>query len=65
MTLKELVLEMIANAYENGYEAEIKDLSDEDLAQDIYYYLDTSNNNDSPYTEANVLAAVKEIRNVH
>lgn len=63
MTLKELIEEMIRNAYENGYEAEIKDLTDEELALDLSYYLDGEFAMDSPYTEAEMLAAVKEIRN--
>lgn len=62
LALKELVEEMISNAYENGYEAEIKDLTDEELAQDIAYYLDGEFTLDSPYTEVEILAAVKEFR---
>lgn len=62
--LKQLVEEMISSAYENGYEAEIKDMTDEELAQDILYYLDGEFTLDSPYTEAEILVAVKEFRNV-
>lgn len=60
MTLKELVLEMISNAYENGYEAEIRDLSDEDLAADFYNYLMDF----YEYNLEEITAAVKEVRNV-
>ena len=62
--LKELVEEMISSAYENGYEPEIKNLTDEELAQDILYYLDGEFVLDRPYTESEILAAVKEFRNV-
>lgn len=62
LTLKQLVEEMIRSAYENGYEPEIKDMTDEELAQDIAYYLDGEFTLDSPYTEAEILAAVKEFR---
>lgn len=61
--LKELVEEMISSAYENGYEPEIKNLTDEELAQDILYYLDGEFALDRPYTEEEILAAVKEFRN--
>jgi len=59
MTVYEFVVEMISNAYENGYEAEIKDLEDEYLAQDLLYSMDDEN-----YTYEDILAAVKEFRNV-
>ena len=59
--LKELVLEMISDAYENGYEPEIRDLSDEDLASDLYGY----SMEFCQYPIEDILAAVKEVRNVH
>lgn len=66
MTLKKLVEEMISSAYENGYEPEIKNLTDEDLASDIYYYFDLDETKiDEFFTLEEVLAAVKEVRNVH
>ena len=61
MTLKERVLEMIGNAYENGYEAEIKDLTDEELAEDLWCYEEQF----YVYTVEEITAAVKEVRNVH
>jgi hypothetical protein len=62
MTLEQLVEERISSAYENGYEPEIKDLTDEELAQDLYDYLDTEFIQDSAYTYEEILAAVKEFR---
>ena len=60
MTAYEFVLEMISNAYENGYEAEIKDLEDEYLAQDLLF----TSYETSSFTYEDILAAVKEFRNV-
>ena len=55
--IKELVLELISNAYENGYEAEIRDLSDEELVDETLYH---SNLPESSREE--ILAAIKELR---
>ena len=58
--LKQLVEEMISSAYENGYEAEIKDLSDEELAHDIFWHLDQVD--EVEVSGMDILAAVKEFR---
>ena len=55
--IKQLVLELMCNAYENGYEAEIRDLSDEELVDEVLYH---SNLPESSREE--ILAAIKEIR---
>ena len=41
--VKQLVIELISNAYENGYEAEIKALTDEELAWDIFDSIEDQN----------------------
>lgn len=42
-TMQELVSELISNAYENGYEAEIKGMTNEELAWDILDSIDDEN----------------------
>ena len=59
MTAYELVKELISNAYENGYEAEVKDLTDEELAYDIWMSID---NSDYGYDLEDLEKAVKEFR---
>lgn len=51
--VKALVVELISNAYENGYEAEVKAMTDEELAWDI---LDSIEDQSVTYDE--VLMAV-------
>ena len=55
--IKAVVLELMCNAYENGYEAEIRDLSDEELAEDVLYHSCLPGS-----SMEEILAAIKELR---
>lgn len=58
--INQVVKELIESDYENGYKEEIEALSDEDLAQEMYWDACL----DEYYTQEEVLVAVKAFRNV-